>query len=102
MGVKCIDGRVGGSQRLKSPRDEDSRRCSNFLRDLRKGDHQTRDDCFRHAHPVQKMMNCIAGEYTAQKQDGQEGKERTKKEPADQEFFGAAGITGKPQKQRRE
>jgi len=48
------------------------------------------------------MLARKGSERPAQKYQGQNGKEGTKEEPADEEFFGTVGISSKAKKQNNE
>ena len=69
------------------------------LKSFREGRSQLLDDKFGQAQPLQKVPACKDNEHRAKKYQRKNGKERTKKEPADEEFFGTVGISGEAKKQ---
>jgi len=68
-----------------------------------KGCRQIREDEFSHAqNSCRRYWPAKAAKRRGEKCEGKNGKERTKEEPADEEFFGTIEYRCKAKKQSRE
>jgi len=94
--IEREDRPAGAGRALESRSGEEWRGSCN------QGCRQIRDDEFRHAQQLQKVLARKGSEHRGEKREGKNAKERTKKEPADEEFSGKVGISGEAKKQSRE
>jgi hypothetical protein len=101
MGVEHIHRCGEACLRLRNGNDN-SRGRNSSLKELRQVKRQLGGEFSRHAQHLHKILPCMEGEHCAKKDQGKRSKERTKKEPADQKFLGAVGISGEGKEQGEE